>query len=133
MTELADIAEEVALLDAILEPIANQPADINDPDWMERPSSADLLAEAGIKPEVHGTLRALITHYAEGDKRARQTVRAIFERYRAFRWAAHIPDSGSDCCTSPRSTRDPTPVTRSSGSRISSPAPGTPAWTSSRS
>ena len=85
MTELADIAEEVALLDAILEPIANQPADITHPDWMERLASADLLAEAGIKPEVHSTLRALITHYAERDERARQTVRAIFERYRAFR------------------------------------------------
>ena len=94
MTELADIAEEVALLDAILEPLANQPADINAPDWMERLASADLLAEAGIKPEVHSTLRALITHYAEGDERARQTVRAIFKRYRgvgAFHWAAHIP------------------------------------------
>ena len=91
MTELADIAEEVAVLDAILDPIANRPADINDPDWMERYASADLLAEAGIKPEVHSTLRALITHYAEGDEPARQTVRAIFERYQAFRWAAHIP------------------------------------------
>ena len=58
---------------------------------MERLASADLLAEAGIKPEVHSTLRALITPYAERDERARQTVRAIFERYRAFRWAAHIP------------------------------------------
>ena len=91
MTELADIAGEVAVLDAILEPIAKRRVDINDPDWMERLASADPLAEAGIKPEVHPTLRALITHYAEGDEPARQTVRAIFERYRAFRWAAHIP------------------------------------------
>ena len=79
------------MLDAILEPIAKRRVDTNDPDWRERLASADPLAEAGIKPEVHSTLRALITHYAEGDEPARQTVRAIFERYRAFRWAAHIP------------------------------------------
>jgi hypothetical protein len=91
MPPLHELIETVAGLDELLRPIAERPIDINDPNWASRMAASDPLAEAGIKTEAHAALRDLLGHYAEGDDETRQAVRAAFARYRAFRWAVHIP------------------------------------------
>ncbi|WP_328444284.1 hypothetical protein [Amycolatopsis sp. NBC_00438] len=72
--------QEVARLDAVLEPIANAPYD-GEP------------FEVVLPPGAREVLRALLDHYATGGDDARAAVRALFERYPSFRWAVSLPDA----------------------------------------
>jgi hypothetical protein len=83
------VFEEITLLDGILEPIAAQPVDITDPDWMSK--MRDPLEQAGIKTEVHTALRTVLELYDSGDDTVRAEIRALFDRCTSFRWAAHVP------------------------------------------
>jgi hypothetical protein len=74
------LEQEVARLDAVLEPIAKSPYD---------GQPFEVPAPAGARE----TLRALLDHYATGDDDARTAVRALFERYTSFRWAVYLPDA----------------------------------------
>jgi hypothetical protein len=85
------IEDEVALLDAILEPLANRPVDLTDPHWMTRLQTANPLEEAGVKAEVESVLRTMLAQYGQGDEAARVSIRGLFDRYRSFRWAACLP------------------------------------------
>jgi hypothetical protein len=85
------LAETVARLDAALEPIAKRPVDLSDPDWAEKLRAAEPLDEAGVRAEAEEALRALLHRYEHGDDETRAAVRALFERYSSFRWAAHLP------------------------------------------
>jgi hypothetical protein len=89
--ELTDLEQQIALIDALLAPIANTPVDSSDPDWMTRCQNRDTLREAGVKEEAHAALRAALAVYADGDEATRTVVRGWFNRYTSFRWAVHIP------------------------------------------
>lgn len=88
----AGIEKRVALVNAALRPIAEEPVDIGDPDWeermRERPCAMD---EAGVRAEAEAVLRAVLTAYADGDEDLRIFLRGLFEHYTAFRWAVHLP------------------------------------------
>ena len=87
--DLAAIEEDVALLDAVLEPIAKAPVDITDPDWMAKLQSAPHpLDRAAVRPEADAVLGEILTRYAE-DEAARPALRALFDRYPSFRWAVN--------------------------------------------
>jgi hypothetical protein len=77
---MRELEQEVARLDAVLEPIAKSPYD-GRPFEVVLPSGAQ---------EV---LRGLLGHYAAGDDDIRAAIRALFERYTSFRWAVHLPDA----------------------------------------
>lgn len=87
----AAVEEDVARLDAVLKPIATEPVDLDDPEWMtklrDEPHAVD---RAGVREEAEAVVVELLTRYAE-DAAARPAIRALFERYSSFRWAAHPP------------------------------------------
>ncbi|NEA66202.1 hypothetical protein [Streptomyces sp. SID12488] len=91
-TGIEELAERVALVDAAVRPIAEQPVDVTDPDWVkkmgQRPAPLD---EAGVRAEAESALRALIAVYAQGDEALRASVRGLFSRCTSFRWATHLP------------------------------------------
>ncbi|QFR02347.1 hypothetical protein F9278_03125 [Streptomyces phaeolivaceus] len=91
MEWLAGIEARVALLDAALRPIAEEPVDIGDPGWEERmrqrPSAMD---EAGVRAEAETVLRAVLTAYADGDDASRVAPRGLFARHTAFRWGVSL-------------------------------------------
>ncbi|MFE7842298.1 hypothetical protein ACFU53_41445 [Streptomyces sp. NPDC057474] len=92
MEWLAGIAEQVALVNAALRPIAEAPVDIGDPDWVEKMRARpDAMDEAGVRAEAEAVLRAMLTAYADGDEDLRTSVRGLFERHTAFRWGVHLP------------------------------------------
>jgi hypothetical protein len=83
------LIQEIALIDGIIEPVVtSRPLDITGPDWLEPPP--DPLVKAGIRTEAEHALRAAVEVYESGDAATRETVRALFDRYRYFRWAVHI-------------------------------------------
>jgi hypothetical protein len=87
--DLAAIEEDVALLDAVLEPIAKQPVDMGDPDWMAKLQAAPPpLDRAGVRAEAEAVLAEILGRYGEDDA-VRPALRALFDRYGSFRWAVN--------------------------------------------
>ncbi|MEU9412504.1 hypothetical protein AB0E08_43370 [Streptomyces sp. NPDC048281] len=92
MSEPADLAEWVALIDACVEPVARRPVDLTDPDWARTMREAPHpLDEAGIRPEAEAALRDVLTRYEEGDDATRAALRALLERCPHFTWATTLP------------------------------------------
>ncbi|WP_194910840.1 hypothetical protein [Catenulispora rubra] len=92
MSDLAELEERVAVLDACVEPIATRPVDLTDPDWVPKMRQGPHpLDEAGIRPEAEAALRDVISCYAEGHKQVRAELRALLERYHSFCWATTLP------------------------------------------
>lgn len=88
---LDEIEPAVAGFDAALKPIATRPVDLSDPQWAAKMRAAPPpLDEAGIRSEVEHVLRAMLALYATGDEATRTAIRALFDRYTSFRWAAHV-------------------------------------------
>jgi hypothetical protein len=87
-------------LDALYRPIATRKLDRNDPFWTDPDPykwrkrgeriSADFDA-LGVADEAESVLRSLIAGYESGDEAVRVEIRSMFDRYRSFRWAAHLP------------------------------------------
>lgn len=91
-TELAELEEWVALIDACIEPIATRPVDLNDPDWMRKLKEGPRpLDEAGIRPETEAALRDVLSRYEEGDEEVRAALRALLERCHCFASATTLP------------------------------------------
>ncbi|GAB7106520.1 hypothetical protein JCM4814A_48340 [Streptomyces phaeofaciens JCM 4814] len=89
---LTAIEKRVARADAALRPLAARRVDIGDPDRVEKASQRpDPLDEAEIRAEAESALWALLALYADGDDPVRASVRDLFARHTAFRWAAHPP------------------------------------------
>jgi hypothetical protein len=87
--DLAAIEEDVALLDAVLEPIATAPVDITDPEWMAKLEQAPHpLDRAGVRPEAEAVLTEILTRYAADDA-VRPGLRALVDRHTSFRWAVN--------------------------------------------
>lgn len=88
---LDEIEAAVAGFDAALQPIGTRPVDLSDPQWPAKLGAGPPpLDEAGIRASVEPVLRAMLTHYATGDEPTRTAIRALFDRYTYFRWAAHV-------------------------------------------
>ncbi|MFJ6675512.1 hypothetical protein ACIQMJ_30775 [Actinosynnema sp. NPDC091369] len=88
--DLAAIEEDVALLDAVLEPVAKAPVDLSDPDWMaELRGVPHPLERAGVRSEAEAVLTEVLDRYA-ADEASRPGLRALFDRYTSFRWAVHL-------------------------------------------
>ncbi|BCB88469.1 hypothetical protein [Phytohabitans suffuscus] len=92
--DLVDLSSRVAALDAALQPIARRPVPLDDlAGWAERMRAAPpATEEAGVAGEAVAVLRALIQVYADGGDAERAAVRELFDRYRAFRRAVHLPE-----------------------------------------
>ncbi|GAB3008977.1 hypothetical protein [Saccharothrix stipae] len=97
--DLAAIEEDVAHLDAALEPIAQAPVDISRLDDFDRwvaemraePSAMD---QAGVRAEAEAVLTEILARYAE-DEAARPALRAMFDRYGSFAWGVHLPSAAT--------------------------------------
>ncbi|MEU4742989.1 hypothetical protein AB0G02_21325 [Actinosynnema sp. NPDC023658] len=85
--DLSAIEEDVAVLDAVLEPVANAPVDLSDPDWGAKLESAPL-DRADVRTEADAVLTEILARY-EADAGARPGLRALFDRYPSFRWAVN--------------------------------------------
>jgi hypothetical protein len=90
-SEISEIEDEMARIDALLRPIATRRVDTSDPDYETKLRQSRPLEEAGVRAEAEAALRAVIALYAEGDDTVRAAVRALFNRYTSFRWAVHVP------------------------------------------
>ncbi|MGM1062814.1 hypothetical protein [Saccharothrix sp. Mg75] len=87
--DLSAVEAGVAELDAVLEPIAKRPVDVNDPDWVEKMSAAPApLDEAGVRAEAEALLAEVLDRYA-ADPASRPALRALFARCTSFRWAVN--------------------------------------------
>lgn len=91
--DLTEIEQQVALLDAVLRPIAQRPVDVGRPGWLERLGDRPpAVVEADVVDEAQDTLRALLAAYAAGGEPTRRAIRDLFGRHPSFRWAVHLPD-----------------------------------------
>jgi hypothetical protein len=90
---VGELEAEIRPLDLRLKPVANRPVNMNDPAWMKKlESMADPLEEAGIlREEAERLLLRIVEYYYHASDEARQRIRNLFERYRAFVWAVHLP------------------------------------------
>jgi hypothetical protein len=92
MSELGELAEWVALIDACIEPIFRQPVDHTDPNWLEKLREAPHpLDEAGVRSEAEGALRDVLVRYDEGGEDVRVALRALLARCRFFRDTTTLP------------------------------------------
>jgi hypothetical protein len=92
--DLAEIEDGVARLDALFAPTAKAPVDTSDPDWDNRlvaELATPLMDQLGLRDRTESLLNAIIDRYAMGDEATREAIRALFDRYTSFRWAAHLP------------------------------------------
>jgi hypothetical protein len=72
--------------------IADRPIDITKIGWgLRLKQSPHPLDEAGVRPEAETLLQELINVYRASGEDERETVRKLFEEYRAFAWAASLP------------------------------------------
>ena|SRR5881409_371533 len=96
MKKLHEWEEKLASLDARLRPIAEQPIDITDPNWVSKLTSArHPLDRAGVRVEAEAVLAEVIGSYASCDQNERQAMRLLFAKYRSFSWAATLPFSAT--------------------------------------
>lgn len=82
----------MAALDRHLRPIANRPVDITKPGWANRLiQGPHPLDEAAVRSQVESLLADLITLYCAADSKVREELRELFQKYKAFAWAATLP------------------------------------------
>ena len=92
MDKLTEWGERIALLDAMIKPIANRPVDITDPNWVGKLQSfPNPLEEAGVRAETEDLLSELIAYYPACDDETRQALRKLFADSQNFSWAARLP------------------------------------------
>lgn len=81
-------------LDERLQPMAHRPVDINKPDWLkELSTSPPPLDQAGIRPEAEAFLMEIVDYYGRASAHRRAEIRSLFEKFKAFAWAATLPHS----------------------------------------
>lgn len=83
---MRELEERVALMDAALRPIAEQPVDFDDPDWTSK-----LGQDLGPWDDADAVLVEVLDRYDTGDAGTRAALRALLDRHRAFRWATTLP------------------------------------------
>jgi hypothetical protein len=81
-------------IDEALRPIANEPVDTHDPEWLstwrDEPAPID---RVGLRGALETLLRELISAYPAMDDETRAAVRRLFAQHPSFTWAAWLPDS----------------------------------------
>lgn len=88
--DLAAMERAVERLDSALRPIAGRRVDISDPGWVETLESLRPLDEAGIRTEAETLLESILLRYSSGDEATRISIRRLFDRCSAFRWAGSL-------------------------------------------
>lgn len=88
MKALSEIRREIAQLDRLLKPIADQPVDINDPGWDAKLKTLDPLAQAGVKAQAQDLISEILSRYVDGNESEREELRAMFRDYDSFAWTA---------------------------------------------
>jgi hypothetical protein len=91
--DLAATERELAGLDAVYRPVATKPIDVNDPAAFQNMGVMieSALAQLGVQDRAEALLRRILALYVAGGDATRVAIRRLFDRYRAFRWAAHLP------------------------------------------
>jgi hypothetical protein len=88
MKALPEIRREIAYLDNLLKPIADQPVDINDPNWEAKLEALDPLDQAGVKEQTQDLISEVLARYVDGTESEREGLREMFHEFSAFAWAA---------------------------------------------
>lgn len=82
---------KLASLNKKLEPFANQRIDMDDPNALEALRNSSPLDETGIRAEAEAVLSIILETYATSDAKARDSIRKLVARNRAFVWATGVP------------------------------------------
>ncbi|WP_034591751.1 hypothetical protein [Hamadaea tsunoensis] len=90
--DLSELERRMATLDAAYRPVSTGPVDLGALDTLGERVTAELAA-LGVDEQAQVVLRAVLDLYASGDERTRSSLRGLFDRYTAFRWAAHLPST----------------------------------------
>lgn len=85
-------AERIGALNTRLEPFCDRKVDIADPAWVTKLTASQPLEEAGVKVEAERLLVEIVEYYAGTSDERRAQIRKLFDRNRAFAWAAALPD-----------------------------------------
>ncbi len=89
MSNLTELALQVAEINEKLRPIATRPLDFNDPKFVNRLAQKQSpLDEAGVRPATENLLELLAAEYANSDDETRLAIRGLFAHYEHFAWAA---------------------------------------------
>jgi hypothetical protein len=88
MKALSEIRREIAYLDSLLKPIADQPVDFNDPNWVAKLEGLDPLAQAGVKAQAQDLISEVLGRYVDGTESEREQLRKMFQEFGSFAWAA---------------------------------------------
>lgn len=90
--DLATVEREMSRLDAVYRPVATKPVVQPDLDTLMNLGARVQaeLADLNVDDQATEVVRAIVELYANGDETVRTTIRALFDRYTSFRWAAHL-------------------------------------------
>ena len=91
MNKIAEWEENLAILEAYLQPIAQRPVDITDPNWLSKLTSAPHpIDRAGVRVDAEALLAELIDSYPTCEDNDRRAIRLLFDKYKSFSWAATL-------------------------------------------
>lgn len=86
-----ELAERIEQLEKTLRPIADKPVAFG-PDLIERIKALPKpLDEAGVRAEAERALADAVDAYLASDSEAREEIRELFRKNRAFAWATRLP------------------------------------------
>ena len=90
--DLAEVRENVAVIDLLLREVGKRPIDLNDPDWERKLRSEPRpVDQAGVAAEAAAALDALLDAYENGNERTREEIREIFRANPSFSWGVGLP------------------------------------------
>jgi len=89
---MQDLALRMADLDRQVRPIANRPVDITKPGWAARLiQGPHPLDEAAVRSQMESLFADLTNLYCTADGKEREEIRELFQKHKAFAWAATLP------------------------------------------
>ena len=92
MDDLSELERTIAMLDALLTPIAKRSFDFNDRGWVAQLlSTPHPLDEIDLRGEMEKLLADITDLYAGCSVETRVAIRALFETYGSVSWAAAPP------------------------------------------
>lgn len=87
---LEALTSALRVLDLRLQPIAKRSVDMLEPNWIVNHTISRALDEAGIRDETQTLLLKFIALYDRAPENIRDQIRARFETFSAFAWAASL-------------------------------------------
>jgi hypothetical protein len=83
---------ELARFESALQPIANRPVDISDPNWdAGAAGEPDAVDQAGVRKDAEALLLELLTQYDAASDAEREALRAMYAEFPSFAWAVGAP------------------------------------------